>query len=132
MSDVEGKVVAEDRISSKRRQCRSCQRVPSGAVRATLKELRVSKRQYNELRGGHPRTQLDRAVRFLYLNRTCFGGIYRLNQLGEFNVPYGGGARTPSVLWQTGVLLDVASALVDAEICVGDFGVILNAFLVVL
>lgn len=46
---------------------------------------------YYEVRSQDPLRMnvLDQAARFLYLNRTCFNGLYRVNKKGEFNVPFG-------------------------------------------
>ena len=59
-----------------------------------------------------------KAARFIYLNRTCFNGIYRVNLDGEFNVPKG---TKSAVLFDDDDLDKVSKALSMAQIHVSDF-----------
>lgn len=86
-----------------------------------LQGLPVSPAAYAEVREWDAKGLIDRAVRFLYLNRTAFGGMYRLNRQGHFNVPYGGGGRTPAILWESRLLEDAAAALRCARLVACDF-----------
>lgn len=54
-----------------------------------LEKLQNDKETYYSIRSKKYRSPLKRAVQFLYLNKTSFNGIYRVNQNGEYNVPYG-------------------------------------------
>lgn len=83
-----------------------------------------SKEYYYQVRAIKPNTAFERAARLIYLNKTCFNGLYRENARGEFNVPMG---KYQNPIICPGDLLRSASlALQNTEISVSHFDSVLN------
>lgn len=59
-------------------------------------------------------TDVERAARIIYLNKTCFNGLYRVNNAGEFNSPFGS-YKNPNIV-NAPVLRAVSSYLNSADI----------------
>lgn len=55
----------------------------------TLHRRRHSEAYFYEVRARVPRALAKRAARIIYLNKTCYNGLYRENSKGKFNAPYG-------------------------------------------
>jgi DNA adenine methylase len=84
-----------------------------------LEERGHSEETYYEVRGAHPKKPSARAARLIYLNRTGYNGLYRVNRSGGFNVPYGR-YKKPRIL-DRARLLAAATALQGVELAVEDF-----------
>lgn len=73
---------------------------------------------YYAVRAAIPKNLIDRAARFLYLNRTCWNGLYRENKIGQFNVPIG---TKDAVVLDEDDFASVSKRLQEAELVCCDF-----------
>ncbi len=62
---------------------------------------------------------VETASIFIFLNRTCFNGLYRVNKKGEFNVPHGK-YKNPTILDENN-LLNVSTVLQNVKLYSADF-----------
>lgn len=81
---------------------------------------------FNEVRGLDPEAMPDAkcAAWFIYLNRTCFNGLYRVNKAGKFNVPFG--RYKDPYIYEEKHLRACAAALQGVEIVHGDFETVMG------
>lgn len=89
-------------------------------VASYLEKFKNTKEDFLKIRKVDPNT-LDlhrRAAQFIYLNKTCFRGLFRVNRNGQFNVPYGAYERR---YFDPNNLEAVSDRLTNVEIRKGDF-----------
>lgn len=88
-------------------------------VIAALRRLRYDEDSYYRMRDKKPRTSVQRAARTIYLNKTGYNGLYRVNRSGQFNVPFGR-YTNPTICDEPNLRL-VAECLSDVTLEVNDF-----------
>ena len=108
-------------------------------VEALIEQLRRHKRKHEEragqtysdgktyyrrVRDAEPSDPIEIAARFIYLNKTCYNGLYRVNSKGKFNVPEGR-YKNPDIC-SAERLRETSHALENVIIRVGDFASIVQ------
>jgi len=88
-------------------------------VAERLLMLGTDEESYYRVRAQHPRTDITRAVRLIYLNRTSFNGLWRVNRAGGYNVPYG--HKQVDLAWLVDDILAAGRSLQHAELLCQDF-----------
>jgi DNA adenine methylase len=92
-----------------------------------LQTFHYDRDQYYEMRAQNPAklAPYERAARMIYLNRTCFNGLYRVNRKGEFNVPFG--RFTNPTICDSDNLRAASVAFKDAQLSCQPFSSVLDS-----
>ena len=77
-----------------------------------------NKKYYYQTRCRTPSSIFSQAAQFIYLNRTCWNGLYRVNKDGCFNVPIGSRS---SVIFPNESFKDISTTLKNAKLYSRDF-----------
>ena len=98
---------------------------PESALSA-LRPIEPTKENYYAIRQQSPEDLMgaDAAARFFFLNRHCFNGLYRTNQTGKFNVPFGRTKGNPAL--DENLLRSASRLLSRAQLLNADFEVTLD------
>ena len=94
----------------------------------SLKQYRNEKDFFYKIRSldSSKLSDVEKASRMIYLNRTCFNGLYRVNRMGQFNVPFGN-YKNPKIVDED--LISVLSPILrDTKIILSDYTDILNQY----
>lgn len=93
-----------------------------------LKQYKNNEEEYYKIRAKDWKTldPVEAAARMIYLNKTCFNGLYRVNRQGKFNVPYG--KRTNIKICNEDQILKAARALRKKKIICGDYSSVLKKY----
>jgi len=91
-----------------------------------LDKMEIDKDSYYQIRALDPKSLSGpaRAARTLYLNKTCFNGLFRVNKKGQFNVPFGYN-KNPK-LYSYNELLTVSELLKRTTLLCQDYRVVLK------
>ena len=89
-------------------------------VKEDRKEYYYAKReQFNKLKLENNNEEVKRAALMIFLNRTCFNGLYRVNKKGLFNVPMGD-YKNPKIYDEEN-LINISKKLKNVDIIYGDY-----------
>ncbi|HEY9650404.1 MAG TPA: DNA adenine methylase [Coleofasciculaceae cyanobacterium] len=89
-----------------------------------IHQKRHSPEYYYQVRGNAQGSACEKAARLIYLNKTCFNGLYRENSKGQFNVPLGR-YKKPNI-FNSDLIRSVSAALQNVQLEVRPFEDILH------
>lgn len=89
MNDIISKKYFLSDINPKLMDLYGSLRSDSKKILSRLNKMENSEEYYYKERSKIYRSKISQASQFIYLNKTCFNGLYRENKNGVFNVPYG-------------------------------------------
>lgn len=104
--------------------CAVRDRVEAVIQHLEIHQCRHSQTYYYDMRSNPGKTPVEKAARLIYLNKTCYNGLYRENSKGQFNVPMGR-YKAPKICHPE-LLRSVSQVLKQTQIEVKSFDAVLH------